>query len=94
MISAMQAFDSPTVLNQIRRQVVEQLRVRRLAALGAEVVRVGGQSRAEVILPDAVDDGARGQAVVGMGDPASERQSSAIDFGADEVGIAGRRITG
>ena len=79
MISAMHPFDRPTVFDEVGRQEVEQLRMSRLGAFGAEVVRVGGDPVAEVVLPNAIDDAASRQRVLRVGDPAGQGQASTID---------------
>src|ERR1041385_4805526 len=48
---------------------VEELGVAGAAAHFAEVVGGVDDSAAEVVVPDAVDDGAPGEGVVGVGDP-------------------------
>ena len=60
---------------------VEQLRVRRLAAHLAEVVRRVDEPAAEVPLPDAVDDHAPGQRVLRVGQPLRQR-GAAVALGA------------
>ncbi len=62
---------------QLDGQPVEQLRMRRLRAVAAEVVGRVHQSPAEVIVPDAVDDRSPGQHVGGAGDPLGQRGTAA-----------------
>ena len=51
----------PAVLDEARREIVEQLRMRRLFALRAEIARRGDEGLPEVPAPDAIDDDARGE---------------------------------
>ena len=51
-----QPLELPAVLDQVGGEPVEQLRVRRPLALGAEIVGRGDNAPAEMVLPEAVDD--------------------------------------
>ena len=58
---AVQPFERPAVGDEARGQVVEQLRMGRLLALGAEIAGRLDQRLAEVPAPDAIDDDAGGE---------------------------------
>ena len=59
-----------------------------LAALGPEVVRVGGQWFAEVLLPNTVDDGTSRQRIPRIRNPPRQCQTPAIKRILDLVRIA------
>ena len=65
----MHALHGPTAIDEFRCQPIDQFGMRRLASLGSEIVRVAGDGLAEVMLPDSVDDGARGESVLRVRDP-------------------------
>ncbi len=74
---AMQLLQAPPFRDETPRQPVEQLGMRRLLAELAEIVRGADDAAAEVVGPDAIDDDARGQLVVGPRDPVRERGAAA-----------------
>jgi hypothetical protein len=51
-----QLLQAPVVFDEVDRQPVEQLRMRRRFALQAKIFARANQARAEIRLPDAVDD--------------------------------------
>ena len=53
-----QMLERPAVFDQFDGQPVEQFRVRRGFAVGAEVVGRGDEAAAEVMLPKPIDDDA------------------------------------
>ena len=69
---AVELLEAPALRDEAPREPVEQFGVRGLVAELAEIVGRASDPAAEVILPDAVDDGAGGERVVGLGDPRSE----------------------
>ncbi len=70
----MELLDAPAPLHELDGQPVEQLRMRRLLAHLAEVVERRDDAAAEVVVPHAVDDHARGERILGRPDPLGERQ--------------------
>ena len=77
----MQRLHAPAVLDERRRKPVEQLGMTRAIAAQTEVVRRFHEARAEVVLPDAVHDYARGEWIARIGDPARELGTRAGDVG-------------
>ena len=72
----MEPLEAPTVLNKVHRQPIEQLRMRRRLSQVTEVTWSRYDPLAKMLLPDAVDDDARGQWVVGLANPLRQRGSS------------------
>ena len=70
---SMQFLDRPAALHELDGQPIEQLGMRRPCAAVAEIVRRRDEARAEMLLPDAVDDDPRGPRVVGRSDPVRQR---------------------
>ena len=70
-------LDAPAAVHELDRQPVEQLRMRRLLAHLAEVVERRDDAAAEVMLPEPIDDHARGQRIVRRREPLGERQPPA-----------------
>src|SRR5688572_19844808 len=70
-------FHAPAGADEFRGQRIEQFRMRGWNAELPEVVWRAYEAFAEVILPDAVDHHARGERIVGAGDPARELEPSA-----------------
>src|SRR5262249_20245943 len=67
-------FELPFSRNQLARQPIQQLRMRRWFAAGSEVAGRGHDAAAHVMLPEAIDDHARQQpagALVHVGKPFS-----------------------
>src|SRR5215468_5766445 len=62
-------FYAPAAFDELDRQPVEQFGMGRALTSRAEVFRRRYQSSAEILLPDAIDDDARGQRVVSVDDP-------------------------
>ena len=81
---AVEFFDGPTVFNEAAREVVEEFGVAGWGGHVAEVVGGGDEAGAEVLLPDAVDEDARGHGVFGVGDSEGEREAATalVPFGA------------
>ena len=52
----MQVFQSPAAPSQFRGQPVEQLRVRRTAAVKTEIIGRIDETDAKVIVPEPIDD--------------------------------------
>ena len=73
---AMQRLEFPPVCDEPLREKIEQLGMRRLAAEKAEVARRVHESRAEVVLPHAVREHARGERIARAGDPPRERETA------------------
>src|SRR5690606_7761270 len=76
----MQMFQTPVMLQQLARQPVEQLRMRRFVSRHAEVAGSIRQAAAEVELPYAIGDHTRDQGIIAMRQPL--RQSDAPPAGA------------
>ncbi len=74
---ALQFLDAPAVLHELGREVVQQLGVGRLDAHLAEVADRFDDAVAEHLRPLAVDEHARGERVVGRGDPVRDRGAAA-----------------
>ena len=91
-----QLLDRPTLVDELERQIVEQLGMAGPSSGHAEVVRRGHQPLAEVVLPDAVDEHARKERVRRRRDPAGEGSASpgSIRSARDGVGIPRRRECG
>ena len=89
----MQFLQAPAIGDEAMGQPVEQLGMRRLLAQLAEVARGGHQPAAEMILPDAVDDDARGERIVRLREPAGQRRAAARGVGeiGGDLGRASRR---
>jgi hypothetical protein len=75
----------PAMLDEARREVVEQGGVGRGLARGPEVVGSLDETDAEEMLPDAVGHDPRGEGMLGAGDPAGELEPAAL------LGIGTRR---
>src|SRR5262245_23946865 len=73
----MELFQRPTTIAEFDGQPVEQLGMRRFAAHFAEVIGCIYETSAEVVMPDAVDDGAPRQRVVRIGQPAGQGRAAA-----------------
>jgi hypothetical protein len=58
---------TPSVAHEPRGEVVEQLRMAGAAAVEAKVAGRIDQTLAEVVVPEPVDEDARGQRVAGIG---------------------------
>ena len=67
----------PAVVHELRREVVQQLRMARRLGLHAQVVRRADEALAEVVHPEAVDRHAGGQRVVAAGDRLGQLQPAA-----------------
>ena len=68
----MDRLEPPAVLDERRRQPVEQFGMAGAVALGAEVVDRLHQPGAEVVLPEPVDDHPGRQRMLGRGQPAGQ----------------------
>ncbi|MFM1944029.1 MAG: hypothetical protein RI897_3011 [Verrucomicrobiota bacterium] len=73
-------FDGPSVLDEFGGEPVEEFRVSGRDAVGAEVTGGGGDAGAEGVVPEAVDEDAGGEWVLGVGDPVGEL-GAALLFG-------------
>ena len=85
----MQPLDRPAATHELRRQPVEQLRVRRCFAAEAEVRRGRDEALAEMPLPDAVDHHACCQRIVGRGHPVRQFPPSAAAGSDDKRHLPG-----
>ena len=74
---AMHGLHAPAMLDEERRQPVQQLRVRRLSAHLAEIIGVRRQAPAEMVLPDSIDHDAGRQRVAGIRDPPRQGRTPA-----------------
>ena len=59
----MQFLNGPAVIDEVRRQPIKQLGVRRLFRHVAEVIRRGNNPGTEVVQPHAINHHARGQGI-------------------------------
>ena len=97
---ANQLLERPALRDEPRCQMIEQLGVARLLAGGAEVVDGGDDAAAEEPAPDAVDQHAGGERVVGRRDLGGEQQPRRHVTGVARVPIehleipAGGDVTG
>ena len=71
-----QLFEIPAALDELQRQAIQQLGIKRFLALAAEVLRRLHQTATEQALPDAVHRDPRQQRMVRCGEPA--RKAKAI----------------
>ena len=71
----MQLFQAPAAFHELDCQPIEQLGVRRRFALHAEILTGGHQTRAEIGLPDAIDDSSRRRRRTPIDQPAGEGQT-------------------
>ena len=85
----MEFFQRPAVLDEGRGEPIEQLRVRGLVADHAEIARRARERLAEVVLPDAVHEDARGERIGGIGDGVGELAATAAC--AEKRGIFARK---
>ena len=74
---AVEFFDGPTVLHEAGGQVIEQFGMARRVGLVAEIVRGGDKALAEMMHPDAVDQDAGGEGVVGVDDGLGQLEAAA-----------------
>src|ERR1043165_6224044 len=65
-------FEGPTALDEARREMIEQFRMRGWLAAHAEIVGRGDETATEMILPEAVGHHAGGERVIGPGQPLRE----------------------
>src|SRR5262245_37955043 len=68
-------FYAPSAFDELDRQPIEQRGMRRLLAARTEIFRRRDQPRADILLPDAVDDHARRQRIVFVHDPFRQTQT-------------------
>ena len=71
----LQVLQAPTVLDQVAGQPIQQLRMRRLGAVLAEIVGRVDQPHSELMLPHAIDNHPGGQRVVRSGDPVCQSET-------------------
>ena len=76
----MEFLELPVLGDELARQPVEQVRVRGALAVEAKVVRRADDAAAEMVVPDAVNQHAGGQRILGAGDPLGQLQT-AFAFG-------------
>ena len=74
---AVHGLDAPLPLDELGGQPVEQLGMRGMGAILAEIAGRAHQPFAEVILPDPVHHHPRCQRVLGAGNPFCQRQPAA-----------------
>ena len=70
----MQPFDAPAIFNEIDCEPVEQLRMRRRTPRVSEVTERFHDPASEVMMPDTIDEDPRRERMVGLSQPAGERQ--------------------
>ena len=75
---AKRVLDRAVVAVEIRSEEVEEFRVRGFAAKAAEIVGGGDDAAAEDMVPEAVDDNAGGERVVGAGDAVGKFEAAAV----------------
>src|SRR5439155_17479885 len=62
----MQPFDTPSVLDEVRSEPIEQFRMSWGSSLRSEIVGSAYDSVTEMILPDAVHEYPRGERMIGL----------------------------
>ena len=90
----MQRFEPPALANQLRRQPVEQLGVRRWLPAHAEIAGRGDDPPAEVMLPETIHDHPRGQRVIRPREPGRQRRPPARLSSLDEPDQSGNAPPG
>ena len=70
----MQVLPAPAVRDELARQPVEQLRMRRAAAAKAKVARRADQAAAKMVIPNAVHHHAASQRMRRIAQPFGQRQ--------------------
>src|SRR5262249_49468541 len=65
----MERLQPPTVLDEFRREPVEQLRVAGPLAVLSKIVRGLDQTHAKMMLPETVDDYSRREGMAGIDQP-------------------------
>ena len=83
-----QRLDVPARVDELARQPVEQFGMTGPLALHAEVVAGLDQALTEQLLPEAIDHHARGQRMVGLGEPLRQPQAvlrRALGPGAEQL---------
>src|SRR5439155_4059375 len=70
-------FQRPTLLHEARRQVVQQLGVRRRFGAQAEVTGRAHEACAEMMQPNAIDQCASREGILGAGDGLSQFEPAA-----------------
>ena len=76
----MHVLHAPAAADELGGQPVEQFGMRRALAHDAEIAGRADDAAAEVIMPDAIDHDARGQRIVGVGEPLRQRGAAAGRF--------------
>ena len=73
----MQGLEFPVVVNQPERKPIEQLWVRRRRAQLTKVIGGADNSPTEMMLPDAIDNHARGEHISRRRDPFGQNSATA-----------------
>jgi hypothetical protein len=75
----MQLLQRPALTDETGCQVIQQVGMRRGIGAKAEIARRPNQTGAEELQPDAVDDDASGQRIVGTGNRLGEFEAAAAE---------------
>ena len=75
----MKGFQVPSGADQLGREPIEELGMRRRLSLDAEVLGRFDEARAEMVLPDPVDGDARCQWIFRRSQPTGQAQSITRD---------------
>src|SRR5580700_5097692 len=73
----MKPLERPTLLREVRGEIIEQLRVRRPGAADSKIAGRADESRAEVVHPDSIDDDPRRERILRAGDRLSQLEPTA-----------------
>ncbi len=88
-ICLLQCAHIPAASNELARQPIQQLRMRRRRALRTKVLARLDQSDAKELLPDTIDGDASGQRMIGIDQPAGQFQP--VGGGSLAAGVAAIR---
>src|SRR5436190_21224558 len=66
-------LEAPAVFHELGREPIEQRWMRRGIALHAELARRADDAFTEMVMPQAIDDHARGEGIVGIGQEFCQR---------------------
>ena len=74
----MHLLHTPAAADELRREPIEQFRVRGFHAHAAKITRCLDEAGAEVALPEAIHHHAGGERILRAGDPLREREASLL----------------
>ena len=90
MIVRCNGFSRQPLVDQLARQPIEQLGMRRPAAAEAKVAGRADQPLTKMMMPDAIDHHSRSERIVRAGDPSGQCQAP---LGLGRVGRQAQRRT-